>query len=172
MANHDKIANPCKALEENLVLFHYGDLAESERQQVGNHLTSCAGCAGYLAQLAALLPLTVKADEPPEHFWSDYNRELRHKIDAASEKRSWRELLGGFFQPRLLPAWGAAAAVTLALTLTFGHQFWQSNDPPKDETALIEAMPVAENLEFFKTMDVLDNLDLLESMGNNPGDAA
>jgi len=25
---------------------------------------------------------------------------------------------------------------------------------------------VAENLEFFKTMEVLDNLDLLESMGS------
>ena len=37
---------------------------------------------------------------------------------------------------------------------------------------MIEALPVAENLEFFKTMDVLDDLDFLESMGSNQGDAA
>jgi len=171
MADPNKIANPCREREEDLVLFHYGDLAENERRQVGDHLSSCAGCAGYLAQLAALLPLTVKADEPPENFWRDYNRELRRRIDAAGEKTSWRELIGRLFRPRLLPAWGAALAVTLALALTFGHKFWQSNDPPKEETALIEAMPVAEHLEFFKTMDVLDNLDLLESMGG-AGDAA
>lgn len=171
MADHFKTANACKEREENLVLFHYGDLVESERQELGNHLTSCAGCTGFLAELATLLPLTIKADEPPENFWRDYNRELRHKIDAASEKQSWRELVGRFFQPRLLPAWGAAAAITLALALTFGDKFRQSNDPPKEETALIEALPVAENLEFFKSMEVLDNLDLLESMGN-PGDAA
>jgi hypothetical protein len=55
--------------------------------------------------------------------------------------------------------------------LTFGKGIWQSNDLPKDDAAMIEALPVAENLEFFKAMDVLDDLDLLESMGNQ-GDAA
>ncbi len=170
MADHEKSARPCKEREEDLVLFHYGELADGERRAIDGHLTSCAGCAAYLTELAALLPLTVKADKPPENFWRDYNRELRRKLDAAGEKRSWGELVAAFFRPRLLPAWGAAAVVTLALALTFGHKFWPSNDPPKEETALIEALPVAENLEFFKTMDVLDNLDLLESMGN-PSDA-
>jgi len=31
---------------------------------------------------------------------------------------------------------------------------------------------VAENLEFFRAMDVLDELDLLEAMGNHANDAA
>jgi len=31
---------------------------------------------------------------------------------------------------------------------------------------------VAENLEFFRAMDVLDELDLLEVMGNPANDAA
>lgn len=171
MADHSKTANACKDREENLVLFHYGDLAENERQALGHHLTNCAGCTGFLAELSTFLPLTVKTDEPPENFWRDYNRALRHKIEAASEKTSWREILAGLFRPRLLPAWGAAAAITLALALTFGDKIRQSNDPPREETALIEALPVAENLEFFKSMEVLDNLDLLESMGN-AGDAA
>jgi hypothetical protein len=36
----------------------------------------------------------------------------------------------------------------------------------------MEVLPVAENLEFFKAMDVLDDLDLLEFLGNqNNGNA-
>ena len=30
----------------------------------------------------------------------------------------------------------------------------------------MEILPAAENLEFFKTMDVLDAMDLLEDMGS------
>lgn len=172
MANRDRTPNPCKELEEDLVLLHYGDLAGAERHALQDHLVSCAGCNGYFKELATLLPLTVKADEPSQTFWHDYSRELRHKIDAVSEKQSWRRRLSGFFQPWSIPALAGAAVVMLALTLTFGKGIWQSNDLPKDDAAMIEALPVAENLEFFKTMDVLDDLDFLESMGSNQGDAA
>jgi predicted anti-sigma-YlaC factor YlaD len=171
MADRDRIPNPCKELEEDLVLLHYGDLAGAERHVLQDHLVSCAGCTGYLKELATLLPLTIKTDEPSQTFWHDYSRELRHKIDAVSEKQSWRQRLSGFFQPWPIPALAAAAVITLALTLTLGKGIWQSNDLPKDDAAMIEALPVAENLEFFKAMDVLDDLDLLESMGNQ-GDAA
>ena len=87
MANRDRTPNPCKELEEDLVLLHYSDLAGAERHALQDHLVSCAGCTGYLKELATLLPLTVKADEPSQTFWHDYSRELRHKIDAVSEKR-------------------------------------------------------------------------------------
>ncbi len=171
MAQRDRIPNPCKELEENLVLLHYGDLAGAEHQTLQDHLAGCAGCTGYLKELATLLPLTIEADEPSQTFWHDYSRELRHKIDAVSEKPSWTQRLSGFFQPWPIPALAGAAVITLALAFTFGKGIWQSNDLPKDDAAMIEALPVAENLEFFKTMDVLDDLDLLESMGNQ-GDAA
>ena len=97
MANRDRTPNPCKELEEDLVLLHYSDLAGAERHALQDHLVSCAGCTGYLKELATLLPLTVKADEPSQTFWHDYSRELRHKIDAVSEKQSWRQRLSGFF---------------------------------------------------------------------------
>src|SRR4030095_10892605 len=172
MADHNRIPNPCKELEENLVLLHYGDLAGAERQTLRDHLASCAGCTDYLKELATLLPLTIKADEPSQIFWHDYSRELRHKIDAVSEKQSWRQRFSGFFQPWSIPDLAGAAVVMLALTLTFGKAIWQSSDLSKDYAEMIEALPVAENLEFFKTMDLLDDLDFLESMGSNQGDAA
>jgi Putative zinc-finger len=172
MAGHNPpLSRPCKELEEDLVLFHYGDLADGERASLQNHLASCAHCTGYLKELGALLPLTVKADEPPQNFWTDYSRELRLKIASAHEEKSWLQNLAAFFQPRLVPALGAAFIVALALTFTVGKGMWRSNDMTRDDQAMIEALPVAENLEFYKAMDLLDDLDLLESMGNQGGAA-
>ncbi len=167
MADHKKVLSPpCKQLEEDLVLFHYGDLAGTERDALQVHLASCAGCADYLKELTALLPLTVMTDEPPQTFWTDYSRELRHKIAAASEKNFWRQRLNTLFQPRLVPALAAAGVVALALTFTLGKGMWRANDPAQEDAVMLEMLPVAENLEFFNAMEVLDDLDLLESMGN------
>ena len=51
------------------------------------------------------------------------------------------------------------------MTLTLGKGFWGSKEVPQDDEAFMEIMPAAENLEFFKTMEVLDAMDLLEDMG-------
>lgn len=164
------LLSPCTNREENLVLFHYGELPPPERFSLEQHLSGCANCTAYLKDLSALLPLTVKADEPPETFWMDYGRELRHKIADVREKRFWPERFAAFFQPRFLPAFGAVVVLVLALTFTLGKRIWHGDELPREEEALIEVLPVAENLDFFKAMDVLDNLDVLELMAN-PGAA-
>jgi hypothetical protein len=69
-----------------------------------------------------------------------------------------------------LPAFGAVVALVLALTFTVGKHIWDGDELPREEEALMEVLPVAENLDFFKTMDVLDNLDMLELMAS-PGAA-
>jgi hypothetical protein len=59
----------------------------------------------------------------------------------------------------------------VALTFTLGGGLGSGkNGTPDDE--FTEVLPVAENLEFFRAMDVLDDLDLLESMGNQNSNAA
>ena len=169
----NSLSTPCKPLEEDLVLLHYGDLSGVELDTLQNHIKGCTGCTGYLAELGKLLPLTVKADEPPQTFWTDYNRELRHKLDDATANQSWWQSLAAFFQPRWLPALATAAVVVLALTFTLGKGFWPTKSNPQEaDDALIEALPVAENLEFFKAIDVLDDLDLLEYMGSQGNGSA
>jgi putative zinc finger protein len=165
------VVSPCAEQEENLVLFHYGDLPRAEHDALQAHLRSCAACAVYLKDLGTLLPLTIEADQPPQTFWSDYNRELRQKLDGIAEKKSPWQSLAAFFQPRWVPAFATAAIVALALTFTLGKGMWSKNDPAKEDVAIMELLPVAENLDFFKSMDVLDDLDLLESMGSQ-GNAA
>ncbi len=172
MAEPNKILSaPCAALEENLVLYHYGELDRTEGATLQAHLQNCAGCAGYLQELGSLLPLTVKTDQPPPSFWTDYNRELRDKLDGTAEQKSWRQALAAFYQPRLVPVFAAAAIVALAMTFTLGRGIWSTNELAQDDAEMMEVLPVAENLEFFKAMDVLDNLDLLEFMGSQ-GNAA
>jgi hypothetical protein len=162
----------CSTHEEDLVLFHYGDLAGAERAAIQTHLTTCTGCATYLNELATLLPLTVKADEPPQEFWLNYNRELRHKIDEAAEKPSWWRNLSLIFRPRLITILSASAVIVMALTFTLGRNYWPANDSTRDDDEVAVALPVAENLDFYSAMDVLDDLDVLELMSNPSGNPA
>jgi hypothetical protein len=163
---NNPLPTPCKKFEEDLVLFHYGDLRGAEREALQSHVNGCAGCTGFLKELGKLLPQMVKADEPRQTFWNDYSRELRHKLDAAAENRPWWESVAIIFQPRLLSAAAGAAVIVIALAFTFGRGLWPTKDVPHDDAAMLEVLPVAENLEFFRAMDVLDDLDLLESMGS------
>jgi hypothetical protein len=150
-------------MEEDLVLYYYKELAGAEQTQVETHIKDCAPCRLYLQEMTSILPSTVMADDPPETFWTDYNREMRLKLSEAREKKTWWQNLVGLLQPWPRSAWAMAAVVALALTITLGKTLWQSPEPAPDDQALIEAMPVAENLEFFKNMDVLDAMDFLES---------
>ena len=162
----------CARLEQDLVLFHYGELSGAERQQVEAHLKDCAGCKQSLAELANLLPKTVLADEPPQEFWNDYSRELRHKLANLGERGGWWRRWFSIFQPWAMPALATSAVVALALTFTLGKGFWQSRDtPPPFDDIFLEALPVTENLDFFNNLEVLDALELLEQMGE-PGNGA
>ena len=156
----------CKDFEADLVLLHYGDLGDTECAALQSHVKACAGCAAYLHGLDKLLPLTIKTDLPEQSFWSDYSRELRHKLDAAAEGRSWWQGFAALLQPRLISAFAGAAVLAIALAFIFGRGVRSVPDLSRNDQAILEAMPVAENLEFFKSMDVLDDLDLLESMGS------
>jgi hypothetical protein len=167
----NSLSTPCRTFEQDLVLLHYGDLGGAELAALQRHLTDCAGCADYLSELGKLLPLTVKADDPGQAFWDDYSRQLRHKIHAAVERKSWWQNLAVMFQPRLLSAVAGAAVVVIALAFTLGRGLWPTTDLPHNEAAMMEALPVAENLEFFRSMDVLDDLELLELIGSQGGAA-
>ena len=94
-----------------------------------------------------------------------------HKLDDMAERPTWRQRLAAYFQPRAVPVLATAAIVALAVTFTVGRGLWPTADPASDKAPLLEVLPVAENLEFFRAMDVLDELDLLEVMGNQ-GNAA
>ncbi len=168
---HQAHTSACETYEEDLVLLHYGDLGGAERHKLESHLASCAGCAGYLKELATLLPLTVKSDEPPPEFWQNYHRELRAKLDDVAAKKAWWRNLATIFRPSYVPAFATAAVVVLVLTFTLGKTVWNAKGNSQDDE-MAEALPVAENLDFFSAMDILDDLELLEWIGSQSNNAA
>jgi hypothetical protein len=53
--------------------------------------------------------------------------------------------------------------VVLALAVTPGTWRSKNDDSPPENEAVLEVLPLAENLELLKSMEFLDALDLLES---------
>jgi predicted anti-sigma-YlaC factor YlaD len=167
MAQHDKSAAvACTNWEEDLVLYYYGELDGSERATIEGHVQRCEACRSYLKEMESILPLTVEPDEPPQAFWDNYSREMRGKLTEVTARKSWWQSLASFLQPWAIPVSATAIVAILALTLTLGKGFWSSKEVPQDDEAFLEILPAAENLEFFKTMEVLDAMDFLEDMGN------
>jgi hypothetical protein len=157
------MATACKEFEQELVLYHYSELDEHTRDRIVSHTSVCKDCAGYLDELATLLPLTVKLDEPPQEFWHSYSREMRHKLAEARDSESWWQRISSYFHPWALSALATTAVVAVALTLTLGRQSPAPDEPTEDE-AFMEILPMADNLDLLNHMEVLDNLDLLEIM--------
>ena len=165
MIARDKPAlKACRNLEEDLVLYYYGEVSESARGNCEAHLKNCEACRASLAEMRSLLPMTAAHDEPPQAFWEDYSREMRRKLDAVTERETWWRRIVGSVAPLPVPALATGAVLLLALTLTLGKGLWQSSTTALDDEALIEVLPMAEQLDFFSNMELLDNLDLLETL--------
>lgn len=162
---HFSLHQACTDFEAELVLYYYGDLTENDRSRVADHLKSCSACGRFFEDLGRLLPLTVKPDEPPEEFWQDYTWEVKQKLASVKAKIPWWKGIFLSYRSWSIPALATALVLILALTLTFRKRFWTPTDLPPDEEALLEVLPMAENLEFFKAMELLDSMDLLEAPG-------
>jgi anti-sigma factor RsiW len=154
----------CASQEQDLVLYYYGELGDAERAAIETHTRNCAGCRRYLDQIGSILPLTVQPDQPEQPFWDEYSREMRHKLDER-EQRPWWHAVKEWLQPWLVPAMAATAVGVIALTFTLGKGLFRPKDLPPEEESLMEVLPVAENLDFFTNMEILDAMDLLESLG-------
>jgi hypothetical protein len=108
----------------------------------------------------SLLPITAAHDEPPPAFWGDYSREMRQTSAAGKPGGEVSQIIA----PSPCPL-ATGAMLLLALALTFGKGLWQPSTPAPVDDTLLEVLPMAERLEFFSDMEILDNLDLLETLG-------
>ena len=160
---NELLQRACKKFEQDLVLYYYGESGEDERKKVKKHLEGCNSCQQFLTDLGRLLPLTIKPDEPPQLFWESYSKEMQRRLASAQQRGRWWSELASLFRPWPVPALATALVLILALTLTFGKRVWRAQDLPPEEEGVMEILPMAENFEFFKAMELLDSLDLLEA---------
>jgi hypothetical protein len=170
--HHGTMATACTEFEQDLVLFYYRDLTGTDRIHIENHVRDCQRCALYVRELSTILPLTAQPDKPEPSFWENYRREMRRKLERIDDQKSWWRAVTAAFQSWTIPALATSAVVVVALALTFGKSVWRDAEVPADEQALVEVLPMAESLEFFRAMEVLDAMDLLEYLGNSTGGSA
>ena len=162
----------CKQYEEDLVLHYYGENAESERIRVERHLAECDSCRHFLADLRRLLPQIARTEELPPSFWDSYYRETVAKLAEHDERKSWWRSLFAPTRSWMVPAFGTVTAAVLVIGLLFGQDNLGLFVEPRAERIPQEVLADENQLEFFKSMDMLEALGRLESQDEPKSDAA
>ena len=170
MTIHQALKGACKQYEEDLVLHYYGEIAESERIRVEEHLAGCDACRRFSADLRRLLPQMNLTEELPGSFWDDYYRQTMSKLTQYEEKkhrwRSWLTPLSGW----MMPAFGTVTAAVLVVGLMYGKDNLKLFVDPGAERIPQEIMVDRNQLEFFKSMDILEALSNLEAQDQPKSD--
>lgn len=161
----------CKEYEEDLVLHYYGETAADERVRVERHLTECDQCRRFLADLRSLLPQITRTEELPRSFWDGYYRETMVKLAEYDEKKSWWRSWFAPVSGWMMPAFGTVTAAVLVVGLIYGKDNLRLFVEPKMERIPQEIMADENQLEFFKSMDMLEALSNLEAQDEPNGDA-
>lgn len=159
------LENACGEFEADLVLYYYGEGSEVERRRVEGHFNGCARCGRFLDDLRGLLPqMSTKVELPPD-FWHDYYREMVQKLEQERERKPWWRNLFPNFDGWVMPAFGTAMVVVLAVALIFGESDWNSTSKPAQQEIIPqEILSDSGRLEFFKSLDLLESLPALENM--------
>lgn len=162
--NH-KLKSACRAFEADLVLFYYGDVEESDRRRVESHCRDCFHCRRFLDDLHRLLPQMAKPKQMPADFWQNYYKETVEKLAAQEARGSWWRNLFAPMHVWLIPAFGTVAVAVLAVALVLGKSGWNLRlTAPQQEAIPQEILADATKVEFFKSMDLLESLGILEKM--------
>ena len=153
----------CKNLEEDLVLYYYGETSDAEKRRIEDHLSGCRSCGRFVDDLRRLLPQMATAQQFPQSFWDSYYRETLAKLAKQEERSHWWTNLFAPMKMWMLPAFGTVAVAILAIGLVFNRGDSQRLSDRSVEAAIPqEILADANQLEFFKTMDMLESLGKLE----------
>jgi len=107
----------------------------------------------------------VKADHPSQSFWDDYSRELRGKLDQVVAKVSWWDRIVSLLRPWPVPAAATAIVLLLALTVTLNRTLRRPEQTPPVNEEIFEIFRMADDVEFYKNLDLLDSMDMWEVPG-------
>lgn len=162
MKNPAALKNACKDFEEDLVLCYYGEGSAAERQRVERHVSDCTCCRLFVDDLRRLLPHMTESRELPQSFWDNYFRETVAKLAEQEEIKTWWRSLFAPMQSWRVPAFGTIAIALLALGLVLGKGKLTWFIDRSAASLPQEVLADGEQLEFFKSLDMLESLGRLE----------
>lgn len=140
-----------------LIAYLRGELAESDRRSVADHLAACSECARAAEDFQRILSdLGSSLPEPPRVHWGAYRAELREKLEARRRAWGWQWLR----RPVPLALSAAAAGVLLIL----GVPSWISGPHVNGDLASLEETVVASRLDLLRQYAVIERLDLWEDL--------
>ena len=156
------LTSACKDFEEDLVLYYYGDGSAAERERVERHVSGCACCRRFVDDLQRLLPRMSESQPLPQSFWDNYLRETVVKLAEQNEKKSWWRSIVAPMQTWWVPAFGTVAIALLAFGLVLGKGKFTLFAGRSAASLPQEVLADGEQLEFFKSLDMLESLDGIE----------
>jgi hypothetical protein len=162
MKTTEPLKKACRNYEEDLVLYYYGENSADERRHVEQHLVQCVCCQSFIEDLRRLLPRMATTETLPQSFWDNYYRETVGKLRAQEERSSWWQNLFVPMKFWLVPTFGTAAVAILAIALVMGKGHWTSFIDRPSATLPQEVLADDNQLEFFKSLDMLESLSHLE----------
>jgi hypothetical protein len=163
MKTNTPLKSACKQYEEDLVLHYYGENSDSERRNLESHLADCDSCRLFLDDLRRLLPSMTQTEEMPQNFWDSYYRETLSKLTRHDEKKYWWRSLLAPMQNWMVPALGSVAAAALVIGVMFGNDNLKTFVEPRVENIPQEILADKNQLEFFKSMELIESLSKLEA---------
>ena len=162
MKTTEPLKKACQNYEEDLVLYYYGENSADERRHVEQHLVECVCCQSFIEDLRRLLPRMTPTETLPQSFWDNYYRETVRKLAEQDERNSWWRNLFAPMKFWLVPAFGTAAVAILAIALVMGKGKLTSFIDRPSSSLPQEVLADDNQLEFFKSLDMLESLSHLE----------
>lgn len=159
----------CQDIKNMLASFLSGEMADSQADEVRQHLIHCDDCQCEMdAYQQTWEMLEQWTDEEPapgyvSRFWK-----------RAATERSWWEKFHDAFgdlltMKRLVPAVSVFCALLIIGTLTLRtSQIHQTEamltDLTLEEIEFVENLELAENLELLEKLEVLEGMEILDDM--------
>lgn len=151
------VPKTCADFETDLVLYAYGKIDTEQTSAIETHLDACVSCRDHQDQLLKELA-TAPLDSPQPEFWEDYTREMRQKLAAVETREKIPSTWLRPFRVRGITAMAAGMVLVIALGISLQDRIFSSGDRPQDN-AVMDVLPIVQNLEFFESMHFLEMMD-------------
>jgi len=145
----------CGRFDKLINLFLDGRLAQSQEQELKEHLSRCKDCREKLPFLQSVEQKAkqIKATEPSEEYWDAFSSRVREKIIARQEESSalgLKKLLEGIFSFSPLKVKVAAGVISLVFVFVVGKLYLEYRGEhilPSREAAQLKEQPKLERMD-------------------------